>query len=95
MSVIFLVVCSGVSRRLTVTYPVIFDGMLQDMSEILSYMSSGLWSDRRDGLCALQQYIDNQNPMTYVSAVGLRWLFYCQFKFINAYHMVKANQRAS
>jgi len=39
-------------------------GILQDMSEIISYMSSGLWSDRRDGLLALQQYIDNQNPMS-------------------------------
>ena len=39
-------------------------GVLQDMSEILSYMSSGVWSDRRDGLLALQQYLDNENPMS-------------------------------
>jgi len=34
------------------------------MSEIIGYLSSGVWSDRRDGLYALQKYLDNENPMS-------------------------------
>jgi len=54
----------SVSIRLCLHFGSLSCNMLQDMSEIISYMSSGLWSDRRDGLYALQQYLDNQIPMS-------------------------------
>jgi CLIP-associating protein 1/2 len=40
------------------------NGIAMDIPDIIAHMSSGLWSDRRDGLVSLQMFLQNDRQMS-------------------------------